>query len=174
MLISLAFVTLSTLLTLPTTATRTPSLSALHVPDVTPSYFTVCYDQRYATRRPTISDCVAVIQQQIPKPTGSIRIRRIFSRHPGQQMLKVPHTWMTELRECNVTIDIMGPPVGTEFETAMATMQDIKDTALGVLTSCVRDGDHLGGFSATGEEKNLIVRVEAGDESFARAVRATD
>ncbi|KAI4192067.1 MAG: hypothetical protein LQ348_003280 [Seirophora lacunosa] len=173
MLLSLAFVTLSTLLTLPTTATRTPSLSALNVPDVTPAYYTVCYDHRYATRRPSISDCVAIIQQQIPTPKGSIRIRRIFSRHPTSQMLKVPHTWTTQLRECNITIDITGPPFGAQFETAMASMQNIKDTALGVLTSCVRDADHLGGFSATGEENNLLVRVEAGDESVVRAVRAS-
>ncbi|KAL8957973.1 MAG: hypothetical protein Q9193_004877 [Seirophora villosa] len=173
MLFSLAFVTLSTLLTLLTTATKTPSLRTLDIPDVTLPYYTVCYDQRYATLRPSISDCVAIIQRQILQPKGSIRIRRIFSRHPTSQMLKVPHTWTTELRQCNVTIDITGPPFGAEFETAMASMQNIKDTALEVLTSCVRDGDHLGGFSATGEEKNLLVRVEAGDESLARTVRAS-
>ncbi|KAL8644251.1 MAG: hypothetical protein Q9210_007347, partial [Variospora velana] len=171
MLVSLAFVIWSTLLILPTitTSIATPSHRTLN--PLRGPYATICYDRRYANRRPSIVDCVAIIQHQIPWPTRNLRIIRTFARHPRSQELAVPYTWTTPMHECNVTIDI--PELPGRSQVARASMLDIKDAALSVLTKCVRDGDHLGEFAATGTANNLLVRVEAGDESVVGAVEAT-
>lgn len=50
----------------------------------------------------------------------------------------------------------------------MASLMDIKRAAFEVLLSCVFHADHLGGLTQTGRDKNLQVRVEAGDKSKKR------
>ncbi|KAL9016471.1 MAG: hypothetical protein Q9185_006188 [Variospora sp. 1 TL-2023] len=164
-----AFVILSTLLILPTTTIATSSPRPLHF--LHDPYATLCYDRRYAVRCPSIVDCIAIIRQQIPMPTRNLRRIRTFSRKPRSQELALPHTWTTSVQECNVTIDI--PELPGRSQVARASMLDIQNAALSVVTKCVQDGDHLGGFAATRNANNLLVSVEAGDESVVGAVRAT-
>lgn len=136
-----------------------PTLQALpsvHALDV------LCYDTRYATHRPTLWDCTAIINHQIAKPPTMAR-NRVFSRHPTARQLLLPHSWVTERGECSVTIDIPDIPGETERVTAEASMMDVKRAAFEVLMACVVGADHLGGFMQTGRTQNLQVRVEAAD-----------
>ena len=133
-------------------STIPPSLHTAKKSDI------LCYDSRYADRRPNAHDCASIIAHRIvPNPRVAKRPRQ-FSRRPTATMLPLPHTW--ESRECGVTIDIPGG----NLETAEASLMDIKEGAMEVCARCVYDGDHLGGLVQVGRGNRLQVRVEAVDQ----------
>lgn len=145
-------------------ATPILTISALLLPPnstsqslTSPRSLILCYDRRYATHSPAPHDCVKIINDRIAIPTSVARRPRVFSRTPGSNFLKLPHTWDTARRQCDVTIDMPG----TTTEIEEASLEDIKEAALDVLAECVYDGDHLGGVTHTGVGYRLQVRVEA-------------
>lgn len=121
----------------------------------------LCYDPRYASHKPDLSDCAAIIGHNIAKPPMAGRVRS-FARNPTATQLLLPHTWRTERGECNVTIDIPYIP-GRIEEVAQASMLDIKRAAFEVFMECVSGADQLGGFMQIGRNMNLQVSVEAGN-----------
>ncbi|KAL8654600.1 MAG: hypothetical protein Q9210_001413 [Variospora velana] len=122
----------------------------------------LCYDARYASHRPELGDCAAIIGHSIAKPPIAARVRT-FARRPARYQLPLPHTWRTEKGECNITIDMPPFPGETGREAAKASMLEIKRAAFEVLMKCVVGADHLGGLMQTGSNMDLQVRVEAGD-----------
>ncbi|KAI4175745.1 MAG: hypothetical protein LQ346_008009 [Caloplaca aetnensis] len=122
----------------------------------------LCYDARYATHKPELGDCAAIIGHSIAKPPIAARVRK-FARRPARYQLALPHTWRTEKGECNVTIDMPPVPGETGLEVAEASMLEIKRAAFEIFLKCVAGADHLGGLMQTGKNMDLQVRVEAGD-----------
>lgn len=132
-----------------------PSYLALATP---PPIF--CYDSRYASHHPALEDCAAIINQQIGQQPHMSKLR-VFSHHPTDTQLLLPHTWRTDRQQCNVTIDI--PVLWPSRSTAQASMDDIKRASFEVLVACVLRDEHLGGFTQAGKRGNLQVRIEAGE-----------
>ena len=110
-------------------------------------------------------------------------------------MLRVPYTWSTQAQPqhrgkgaheggrenayeggkaqegdkeaaCGVTIDM--PGAGTEV--AEATLAEIKEAAMEIVSRCVERGEGLGGMMSVGKWWSLQVIVEALEEGVGRRV----
>ncbi|KAI4172591.1 MAG: hypothetical protein LQ343_003438 [Gyalolechia ehrenbergii] len=119
----------------------------------------LCWDSRYATKKPNLDSCTSIIAHQIVKPpfnTGPVT----FSRRPiGASDYRVPHSWRTGPGGCVITIDIPELP-SRPIEYEKSSLVDVKKAAIELAASCVARNAKSGGLILIGDDWNLQVRIE--------------
>ncbi|KAL9005557.1 MAG: hypothetical protein Q9188_001682 [Gyalolechia gomerana] len=104
----------------------------------------LCWDSRYATKKPKLDSCTSIIAHQIVTPpfnTGPITFSR---RSIGASDYRVPHSWRTGPGGCVIAIDIPELP-SWPIEYVESSLVDVKKAAIELAESCVARNAKLGG-----------------------------